>query len=560
MEMTNEQKLALNFIGSGPENQAHVAPPSLTAHLDLILADRRHIWARLEPLRPSRPAYWTGSWTPTELYQIIQEGRWRVHIHPGSIPSRSTPTKNAVIATRWLVVDLDRERGAPPSPTNVLLEIAVRGLPLPTIMYRSKSGGYHLWWRIRRVFFGDPDRCQNREYFVSFYEAVQRRLVFYLRDLGADPAACGLHHQYCIWPVMPLFIRPNSVTSLGTLYRILEEKGPTVNFCRHLNLRYPRRFWRNPVGRRSVKHAPLKWFDRQVFPEGRRNSALLAYLIVAAWADAFPSEEEAVTWAATHCSPPYPEREARAVWRVVAARFFGDAPDPYGISPHKLAELGMPRELIREAMALMGPPTSDSRKERYPLIPPLERLKKPRLLRLIQLLECVASRGIRQASARELSSRSGVPFTTLTVTLAPVVSLWRAARGKNFWDLSKKALRAGLAASRRASLFKCFETQEILIRTLRALWNRTDLDLWRTVRYWVRRDPQLWVRLVVAIRRLKGLLNLCLPSNCVESADFPEGLDEGLRALWIALTASEPSQKDATPYQRGRLPLSVYSN
>jgi len=350
------------------------------------------------------------------------------------------------------------------------------------------------------------------------------------------------------------------VTSLGTLYRILEEKGPTVNFCRHLNLRYPRRFWRNPVGRRSVKHAPLKWFDRQVFPEGRRNSALLAYLIVAAWADAFPSEEEAVSWAATHCSPPYPEREARAVWRVVAARFFGDAPDPYGISPHKLAELGMPQELIREAMALMGPPTSDSRKERYPLIPPLERLKKPRLLRLIQLLECVASQGIRRASARELSSRSGVPFTTLTVTLSPVVALWRAARGKNFWDLGKKALCAGSAASRRASLFKCFETREILIRTLRALWNRTDLDLWRTVRYWSRRDPALWTRLVVAIKRLKGLLCRCLPPDCAESADVPESPDEGLKALWIALTASKPSQKDATFYQGGKLPLSVYSN
>jgi len=153
-----------------------------------------------------------------------------------------------------------------------------------------------------------------------------------------------------------------------------------------------------------------------------------------------------------------------------------------------------------------------------------------------------------------------VPFTTLTVTLAPVVSLWRAARGKNFWDLSKKALCGGPAASRHASLFKCFETREILIRTLRALWNRTDLDLWRTVRYWSRRDPALWTRLVVAIKRLKGLLCHCLPPDCAEPADVPESPDEGLRALWIALTASEPSQKDAIPYRGGKLPLSVYSN
>ena len=555
MEMNNKQRLALDFIGSGPENQAHVAPPSLTAHLDLILADRRHIWARLEPLRPSRPAYWIGSWTPNELYQIIQEGRWRVHIHPGSIPSRSTPTKNAVIATRWLVVDLDRERGAPPSPTNILLEIAARGLPLPTIMYQSKSGGYHLWWRIRRVFFGDPDRCRNRDHFISFYEAVQRRLVSFLRDLGADPAASGIHHQFCVWPAVPMWISPETVVSLGAFHRLLKERDPAPSF------RYSRRFRCVPVGRRSEKRIPaLAWFDRKVFPEGRRNTAFLAYLIISAWAGEFPSEEEAIAWAETHCHPPYSDREARAVWRVVEWRFFGEEPDPYGISPHKLAELGMPRELIREAVALMGPPASDSRKKESPLVPPTERLKKPRLVRLIQLLEFVASQGIRRASARELSSRSGVPFTTLTVTLSPVVALWRAARGKNFWDLGKKALCVGPAASRRASLFKCFETREILIRTLRALWNRTDLDLWRTVRYWSRRDPALWTRLVVAIKRLKGLLCRCLPPDCAESADVPESPDEGLRALWMALTASKPSQKDAIFYQGGKLPLSVYSN
>jgi len=304
----------------------------------------------------------------------------------------------------------------------------------------------------------------------------------------------------------------------------------------------------------------LAWFDRKVFPEGRRNTAFLAYLIISAWAGEFPSEEEAIAWAETHCHPPYSDREARAVWRVVEWRFFGEEPDPYGISPHKLAELGMPRELIREAVALMGPPASDPRKKGYPLVPPTERLKKPRLVRLIQLLESVASQGIRRAPARELSSRSGVPFTTLTVTLAPVVALWRAAHGKNFWDLSKKALCGGSAASRHASLFKCFETREILIRTLQALWGRTGLDLWRTVRYWSRRDPALWTRLVVAIKRLKGLLCHCLTPDCAESADVPESPDEGLKALWMALVPSEPSQRRCVPSLGGRLSLNVYSN
>lgn len=532
---------------------ATVGPTPPDAHLDLLLGHRRSIWARIEPMRPSSPRYISRHWVADELRSIAASRHWKIHLCPGNVPRSMPPSRDGVLAVEWLAIDFDLDRGAPPSATNLLLELACRGIPLPTFMYRTQGGGFHAWWRLRRLFLGPP-HAPWRAGFVSLYERTQRGLVALLQDLGADPHAVGVAHQFCVFPSSLVWFAPSRITSLTALSRALRRCGVIPPRLR----RTYQRHWR--VSTPFTMGDVFTWYEHQVFPEGQRNSGFLSWLIVSAWAGRFPDEETAIAWIQSHSSPPYPEHEARWVWKTCQRAFFGDPPHPYGISSAKLRDLGMPEPLVQKARSLMRPPRDV--KPRQPWIGPrvavYERRKKPKLLRLVELLEGIVRHRLREASARELARLTGVPLATLTSALFPVVQLWRAP-GKKFFNLGliKNAAAAGRLrpAGRVGLLFiKGFRTWGILIKTVETLFRRSGLDLWRTLRFWCRREPDLWRRLLQAVHRfLDFVFSPLLPPPEWDIA-LPEDTEEGLVTLWKAIFLAFEGPRRSEIHPGGSLP------
>ena len=527
---------------------------SSNVHLSLLVGKRRSIWARLEPLRPSCPRYVCGYWTAEELCSIAAEGRWSIHVCPGVVPRNASPSREGVLATDWLVVDFDTDRGAPPSASNLLLEFAYRGIPLPTLVYQTRGGGFHCWWRIPRLFLGPP-HAPWRAGLLSLYEWVQRGLVALLQDLGADPHAVGIAHQFCVFPTSLVWFAPTRITPLTALSRALRRCGVIPRRPHGTHQRHWRVNTSPGTGNLSDVFA---WFEQQVFPEGQRNSGFLSWLILSAWAGRFPEEEAALTWIQSHSSPPYSEHEARWVWRTCQRAFFGDPPRPYGISAVKLRALGMPEPLVQKARSLMRPPRDVKPQQPWigPRVPVYERQKKPKLLRLIELLEGIVRHRLREASARELARLTGVPLATLTSALLPVVQLWRAP-GKKFFNLEliKNTSASGrlIPAGSSGLLFiKGFRTQGILIKTVETLFRRSGLDLWRTVRFWCRREPDLWRRLLQAVHRfLDFVFSPLLPPPEWDIA-LPEDTEEGLVALWEAIFLAFEGPRRSEIHSRGQ--------
>lgn len=468
-------------------------PPSVPR---ILLEHRRHVFAMVVPVnhRQAQKLTYIGHLHTHKLLKLVgEEGdHWEIHINLGSVPWGKTPAKENILATAWLPLDLDFEDHLPPSPHELLLEIAWRGLPLPTLVYRTPSGGYRVLYRLERpIFFDHGDSLRRR--FTRFFEKTQSALCDALGDLGADRQAIGIHHLFRIHPAELVYYAPENRPTLTELYRAAAARR-----------RETKRKKATPTPRKlTVKpglESALKWIDGQVFKEGTRNAAFLAYLILRGHAGRFPREEEALDWARRHTNPPYPQREAKAVYKCARAAYEGG--NFYGISPTKLQAIGMPSEIARAATQV--------KRKHQPSHKPTG-MKQPKLHRLLQLMEEVTRQGIRSASARKLAKRTGIPFKTLTTTLAPVIKLWRGpGEGREFFDINKRPATFGRGRPLRGytlSLYTIWRhPRDFLFATLKALFQRRGADFQRTIRFWARREPELWIRLLVASKRLAAML------------------------------------------------------
>lgn len=473
--------LSITSLGAGGN------PPSpVTA-----LLGRRHYFAFCRMPGPKGELVWTRHLDSKGLVDLIETAAlvgFEVHICPQTIPKGATPRRDMIRNARFLVVDLD---DCPLEPDEVLAELKERGAPRPTALIWTSERGYHIYWKLWQPLYLEPARSWG----TRLFEATARAVVKALQDLGADPQAATLGHLFKIWPAALVHCDPNATTSLGELWRWAKPRA------RPRPRRKPRYLpSRIPVG---LKHIPLwHWLWGNVFPEGKRNQALVALLILAFRKGMAPDDARALMrrWVAECTSPTYPLEEAERVFASLRDRFAEGK--PLGLKAERLRDLGVPPGVIAVTYKLL----------RYTLKRPSERLKKPRLVRFIELLEFIGRNGITRASARALSGRAGIPYTTLTTTLAPALAalggnkLARPPQRKRFLDLTMLRAACRLGAPRASPIKQNFETRAVLLRTLEALFGCSGADLRRAIAFWGRREPELLVRLLEAVRRLRSLI------------------------------------------------------
>lgn len=201
---------------------------------------------------------------------------------------------------RWLnafVFDLDTKGE---TLIDVMDRIHQAGLPVPTAVVKTPSGGYHVSY-----FFKENVRATPRA--INLYTAIMRHIAI---ELGADLAAVGANRIFRT-PTQENLIYFNPVKYDFDLFKDWRE----INFPFD-----PKKSGRIDIHTDIMSHPALRYLLESPCPEGQRDQTAFT-LALAMKASKWPqnqAEQAILTWFYDHCArgsrgsrkKPFTERDA----------------------------------------------------------------------------------------------------------------------------------------------------------------------------------------------------------------------------------------------------------
>jgi hypothetical protein len=281
----------------------------------------------------------------------------------------------------------------------------------------------------------------------------------------------------------------------------------------------PRKF-ASPRAAGNVLETPaIQWLRERTIPQGHRNRAVYAMTQALLWSgyDFAAAEEEILTWIRGHTEPTYPAAEAQAVVRSCARRFARG--EPLGLDHRELMGIVdingevMPEEVARTVYQALP----------HPAPVPLERRKhRPLLESLTRAVEAMADGRLRgRLRDEEAAQILGISVHTLRCQLKQVLKearllhTKRGRYGRSMYLINPEGRKPyGTTYHPPLLIFRELETQ---FQTEQSSSRNSEANS-HTRLLW-RRWPQLMVRLLVALKRLSGLLNAVSPKS-TSSAPF----------------------------------------